>query len=451
MRGTPKQKLALRHLTDDTHKIIAYGGAAGGGKSMLGCYWLIISAESYPGTRWFIGREELKRIRQSTLITFYKVCSMIQFSGYTTNFQDNYIGFSNGSRIDLLDLQMVPRDPLYERFGSTEYTGGWIEEGGETDFGAFDVLRTRIGRHLNDKYNIPSKILITCNPKKNWLYSEIYKPFKQGILKPEISFIQAFVQDNRHLTQDYIDNLHATKDKSKKERLLYGNWEYDDDPATLVPYDNILAMFGNDHADRSGKRYITADVARKGSDKAIIFVWYGWVIVEYVVFDVSLTTDIQNEIERLRKKHGIPKHHCIADEDGVGGGVVDNCGILGFVNNSKAVAADPPQIDKNGKIIPENYFNLQSQCGYRLADKINEFFIYFGCDVSPKHKEEIIEDIEQLKSYQTDKEGKLRILPKEEIKELIGRSPDWRDVLLMRVYFDLRKNYGKYAFGTTKS
>jgi hypothetical protein len=35
----------------------------------------------------------------------------------------------------------------------------------------------------------------------------------------------------------------------------------------------------------------------------------------------------------------------------------------------------------------------------------------------------------------------LRILPKEKIKENIGRSPDWRDVLLMRVYFDLKKNY----------
>lgn len=448
MKGTSKQKLALKHLTDDEHKIIVYGGAAGGGKSMLGCYWLIVSAQSYPGTRWFIGREELKRIRQSTLITFYKVCKLINFFSYNTNFQDNYIGFANGSRIDLLDLQMVPRDPLYERFGSTEYTGGWIEEGGETDFGAFDVLRTRIGRHLNDLYNIQSKILITCNPKKNWLYSEIYKPFKQGTLKPEISFIQAFVQDNPYLTQDYIDNLHATKDKSKKERLLFGNWEYDDDPATLVPYDNIIAMFNNDHSPE-GNKYITADIARMGSDKAIIFVWSEFRIKEYFVLEKGSTTILQDKINQLRVKHGIPKHHCIADEDGVGGGVVDNCGIKGFVNNSKALPAQVPKFDLQGKPIIENYQNLQSQCGYKLAEVINEHKVYFDCNVPTSDREEIIEDIEQLKSYNTDKDGKLRILPKEEIKELIGRSPDWRDVLLMRMWFEFNKNYGRYTFGNT--
>lgn len=40
--------------------------------------------------------------------------------------KDNFIELGNGSRIDLLDLQYQPRDPLYERFGSLEYTGGWI-------------------------------------------------------------------------------------------------------------------------------------------------------------------------------------------------------------------------------------------------------------------------------------------------------------------------------------
>lgn len=39
----------------------------------------------------------------------------------------------------------------------------------------------------------------------------------------------------------------------------------------------------------------------------------------------------------LPEKYRIPKWRCIADEDGVGGGVVDNCDIQGFVNNSRAL------------------------------------------------------------------------------------------------------------------
>jgi len=428
MQGTEKQKLAMVHLTDTIHKVVVYGGAAGGGKSFLGCFWLIIMCKAYPQTRWFIGREELKRIRQSTLITFQKVASLVKVNDdYTTNFQDNYIQFSNGSRIDLLDLQYQPRDPLYERFGSTEYTGGWIEEGGETDFGAYDVLKTRIGRHMNDVYGLISKILITCNPKKNWLYGEIYKPFKEGTLDKHISFIQSLVTDNPHLTDDYIENLRNTKDKAKKERLLFGNWEYADDPTALCSYDNIISIFENDHI-KPGAKYITADIARLGSDKAIIMVWSGWNVIDIVTYEISRMTEIQSKINDLRKKYGIPKHNCIADEDGVGGGVVDNCGIKGFLNNSKALNN-------------ENYVNLQSQCGYKLADKINNTELWISADVSEKDREQIIEDLEQLKTYQSDKDTKLRILPKEKIKDNIGRSPDWRDVLLMRVYFDLKKNY----------
>ena len=70
----------------------------------------------------------------------------------------------------------------------------------------------------------------------------------------------------------------------------------------------------------------------------------------------------------------------------------------------------------------------------------------FSIDISEKQKEEIIEELEQLKSYESDKLGKMKILPKEKIKAAIGRSPDYRDALMMRAFFDLSKKYtGKYT------
>ncbi len=148
-----KQEHALKILTDNEHVELLYGGAAGGAKSWTGAVWLLFMCLCYPGSKWFIGRAELKRITQSTLITFYKVCNQygVDDTLYKYNGQYNYIEFFNGSRIDLLDLQYKPGDPLYERYGSIEYTGGWIEEGGEVNFGAYDTLKTRIGRHLNNE------------------------------------------------------------------------------------------------------------------------------------------------------------------------------------------------------------------------------------------------------------------------------------------------------------
>jgi len=237
----------------------------------------------------------LKRLRDSTLLTFYKVCKYHHINPefeFKYNGQDHYIQFNNGSRIDLLDLKYLPSDPLYERYGSVEYTGGWIEEGGEVNFGAFDILKTRVGRQLNDKYDLTSKILITANPKKNWIYSTIYKPFVNGDLPNEYVFIKALVQDNPYMESNYIDNLHELKDKIKKERLLYGNWEYDDDPAKLMEYENITNLFTNTFITGIGNEgYVSADIARFGDDLTVIMAWKGWRVVEIKTYEKTSIPD----------------------------------------------------------------------------------------------------------------------------------------------------------------
>jgi len=235
------------------------------------------------------------------------------------------------------------------------------------------------------------------------------------------------------LDSGYLANLNRILSKNAKERLLKGNWEYDDDPDALCDYQNILAVFENDQV-KGGAKYLTADIARMGSDKAVIMVWEGYKVIEIVEFAISKTTLIQNTIQALRIKHGIPKNRCIGDEDGVGGGVIDNTGIKGFVNNSTAL---------NG----ENYFNLQSQCCYKLAERIESNELYIECDLSNQQKEEITEELEQLKAYDSDGTGKLKVLPKAKIKENIGRSPDYRDCLMMREWFSYAPT-GNYAIGS---
>lgn len=423
-----KQEQALKILTDNEHTELLYGGAAGGAKSWTGAAWLLFMCLAYPGTKWFIGRSELKRITQSTLITFYKVCAAYGVEKdviYKYNGQLNYIEFFNGSRIDMLDLRYKPSDPLYESYGSTEFTGGWIEEGGEVNFGAYDTLKTRVGRQLNRELGLKRKLFITCNPKKNWMYETFYKPAKTGKLESYMAYLACLVQENPFIDPDYIEGLKTTKDKVKFERLFKGNWEYDDNPNALCSYDDIMEIFGNKLALTTGKCYLTADIARFGSDKARIAVWDGYKIIDKKCFAISSTVEIQNYIVRCQKKYRIPNYRCIADEDGVGGGVVDNCEIQGFVNNSVAF---------NG----ENYRNLQVQCGYKLAEHINAHEV--GIDeelVSTEEIEQIAIELEQLQTWDVDADGaKLRLKPKEEIKQDIGCSPDWRDMMLMRCWFD---------------
>ena len=425
---TEKQQKALGFLhPKNPVKFPFYGGAAGGGKTWLGCFWLMSMCWRFPETRWFIGRDSLKDSRESVLVTWHKVSKAYGFEGKWKS-RDNEIVFNNGSHISFIDLSHYPqKDPFYERFGSKEYTGGWIEEGGEIHFAAFDTLKSRIGRHLNKELGIGSKLLVTGNPKKNWLHTVFWHPFKTGKLSDDYAFIRALYSDNEHLPEEYIENLKSITDKVKKERLLHGNFDYDDNPNSLSAYDDIVAIFGLNTQQRTGKIFLTADIARFGSDRAIIAVWDGFTIIDYRIYNISKTTDIQATINYFRQVYNIPSDRCVADEDGVGGGVVDNCGIKGFVNNSK------PFDD-------EKYYNLQSQCGYRLAEKINQRAVVFADDlIIPDDEKEIITmDLEQLQTWDVDNDKKLKIKPKAAIKADIGRSPDWRDTLLMRMYFEYK-------------
>jgi phage terminase large subunit len=116
-------------------------------------------------------------------------------------------------------------------------------------------------------------MLGTCNPAKGWVYNNFYKPHKEGKLQEDKAFIQALAIDNPFISPHYIDSL-KTLDNQSRERLLYGNWEYDENDNALIEYDRIIDMFTNEHIP-SGKGYISADIASFGKDNTLIMVWSG--------------------------------------------------------------------------------------------------------------------------------------------------------------------------------
>ena len=71
---SPKQKEMLKALDDKEHTEIFLGGAAGGAKSFTGCLWQIMRRMTYPGSRGFLARAQLKSLKESTLLTFFEVC-----------------------------------------------------------------------------------------------------------------------------------------------------------------------------------------------------------------------------------------------------------------------------------------------------------------------------------------------------------------------------------------
>lgn len=428
--GNDKQKEVCRHWLDPQVFDICYGGSKGSGKSYLGCSLIFSDALTYPGTHYFIARKKLNDLRKFTLPSIYEVFQHwgISANYYKFNATDNVFTLYNGSKVFLLEAAFQPSDPLYMRFGSMQMTRGFIEEAGEFEVAAKNNLAASIGRWKNDLYNLAGKLLQTCNPSKNYLYRDYYKKFKDGTIEVWRKFVQALPTDNKKLAAGYLISLRRSLSPNEILRLLEGNWEYDDDPATLIEYEAIVNIFTNEFVKATGKRYITADVARYGKDKTIIRVWDGLRVIARHELSKQNTTQVAAFIRKLATEHHITMTNVLIDEDGIGGGVVDQLpGCKGFIANSSPVNPKPN----------ESYENLKSQCAFLLAEKVNANLIAeTGAD--PVVVEKLTEELEQIKQKNIDKQGKKGIVPKEKVKELLGRSPDDGDTYIMRMYFELK-------------
>ena len=424
-----KQWEALEILKDSETTELGYGGAAGGGKSYLGCYWLFESCITYDDTAWLMGRKELTNLKKTTLVSFYKLCKELGVKTddyFILDHQSNILNFRNGSRIFLMDLSYMPSDPLYNRLGSLELTGAFVDESPEIMASCINILKTRLGRCNNEKYNLTPKLLETFNPNKNHVYYRYYKPFIDGKLPKHRKFIRALVTDNPYIDKNYVDQL-KNADEITRQRLLYGNFEYDDDPSSLIEFKAITKIFTKEYT-KSHKKYISVDVARLGKDLMTVFVWDGLYITKEFHYPKTKINEAIKIVDDLAVIENVPRERIVIDEDGVGGGVVDGInGVVGFINNSRAF---------NEKGVKTNYKNLKAQCSYKLAEYINSGKIGMKCN-DDSVKERLIQELEQIKRKEPDKDGPLQLIGKEIVKEEIGRSPDFSDCMMMRMYFEV--------------
>lgn len=221
-------------LLEDSHQVteLLYGGAAGGGKSWLGCLWQIYRRCRYPGTRGAIGRAELKRLRLTTLKTFDDLWSEYgQFNpaGVTMKFnaQKMTYEFSNSSEIVCLDLFQYPSDPDFASLGSLEITDAFIDEATEITLKAFQILSSRIRYKLSSLPVPEPKILLAGNPANNWVKARFVNDEKgQPVeLKPYQAFIPALLSDNPdpEFRRVYSQQLEKLGDYDRR-RLLLGDW-----------------------------------------------------------------------------------------------------------------------------------------------------------------------------------------------------------------------------------
>ena len=220
-KPSPKQDLFLK----DTHKVVIFGGARGGGKSWSVRCKAIILALRYAGIKMMIVRKTYPELMANHIKPLKETLRIGQ-KGSIAKYNDGKkeITFINGSTI-LFGYCDTDKD--IDRYQGTEVDVLFIDE---ATHHSEEIIKKFMAcvRGVN---SFPKRIYLTCNPgHKGHGYIKriaIDRIYEAGENPDDYSFIQSLVTDNHALMReqpDYIKQLEALPPKLK-QAWLEGRWD----------------------------------------------------------------------------------------------------------------------------------------------------------------------------------------------------------------------------------
>jgi hypothetical protein len=255
------------------------------------------------------------------------------------------------------------------------------------------------------------------------------------------SCFQFGTADNPHIPVEEIKKAKEEMDPITYRQEILA--EYVDNAGALFKYTALLDVFSNT-ITKTPDKYLIVDVADDGSDKTKFSFWEGLEEYRRETFERLNTEGIVAQIREYQTQDKIPMSNTLVDAIGVGSAVASSSfldGIIGFKSSYSPIRTDINPVllpnvhyTKDAPLTSE-YKNLRSQCVFILADLVNNHKI--ASKVTGRNKEAIIEELPTYQDVSTG-DGKRFATPKEEVKEILGRSPDDSDTWIMRMYFVIR-------------
>jgi hypothetical protein len=431
------KKQVLFHEAPETYKL--YGGAMGGGKTAA----LINEGNElniqFPGNFGLLMRKTWPSFRDTVMPQLEKFLDQGLVANW--NRSEKLITYINGSKTRYGGIGDKPGD--WEKFMSGEY--GWIalDQAEQFTLKEFQMLATRLRLRIPE---IEYYFLLSCNPNVGWI--------KELFIENNIDdyvFIPALPEDNQeNLPSGYIERMEKVLTPNQRKALLEGNWDAVEEPDNIYGYAEIQkAMKRKAKVDLPVD--IGADIARSGDDETVIVLREGLRIRIHSQAQGHDTMRTTGEIWRCCQNRIIPKWKDTldlitikVDADGVGGGVVDRLKeqrkekeelytamILKMVDKNRREELRKKEYRLRMKIVeihgsgkpkdPVHFKNLRAEIHWGLRELLE--------DLDLPDDRELSAQLMALK-HKTNSAGQIVIIPKEEIKEKLGRSPDLAEAVI---------------------
>lgn len=255
----------------------------------------------------------------------------------------------------------------------------------------------------------PKRVIFGTTPKKGSIWN---KWFRDESIEKDIYTATMF--DNTELDEEELNlQKNAIKDDAAYQQEILGTILDDDVEFGIIKQ----SEYPINKKQPFGIRKLGVDCAGSGGDYNVFVVTDDSSILEIVREQIADTYKLYNIANNLIQKYDIRRVNIDAT-GGFGNGLVD------MLNHQKSgLLINPVNFGQKAK--KENYVNARAEMYFNLANKIREGF-YIDND---QIKEEL-----QYTTYQINGNGKTLLVPKVNIKELIGRSPDTSDALALSLY-----------------
>lgn len=175
-------------------------------------------------------------------------------------------------------------------------------------------------------------------------------------------------------------------------------------------------------------KILGVDVARYGDDSCVIFKRQGLVAFEPKVYrnidNMTFAAYLMREIEKTQPD-------AVFVDAGRGEGVIDRCRQMGF---------EVTEVNFGSKALkPEKYVNKRCE----MWDEMRDWIENGGAlPQTPELKSELV-----VPEYSFDAKNRMKLMSKDEVKEVLGKSPDIADALALTFAGPVRPK----GFGASKA
>lgn len=447
-KRSPRQTLAISTLSSPDVDELLYGGAKGGGKTVLGCQWVVqrvseiidlcgLRPTPTPPIVGFMGRKQSVDFTSTTLNTWIR---FIPGNIYTHLKQEKRIRLFGAA-----DVQYGGMDDseTVKKFNSAEYAFYFIDQAEETEEQDIALIRGALRLKLNG-IQPPYKGLLTANPAQSWIKRAFITAPQKGT-----KFVQALPSDNPFIdAKAYVEQLKKAFGFNPQllSAYLYGSWDDLDTAFTVIPAKDINACVESGATDPRGiKRITVADIAENGEDETVIYDFEGPRVVPETA-EIYAHRDLMDTVGRIMAHARKNRSSLVCvDKVGLGAGVYSRLQEVYSDSEGDDEEADghiivygfDGRIEPPGDLNGMTFKNYKSYAWFQAAEAFRERQI----DIPP---DDVLKaQLSGVTWHFTN--GEVIALDKnEDVREKLGQSPDRATTVIMGLDALKRAPYRKH-------